>query len=127
VVYRLSRGRTTFSTWISGLRVVMLTTTGARTGQQRTLPVIGLADGEALVVIASNFGRRHHPAWYHNLRAHPEVSFGGVAMHAAVVEDEAESERLWALAAQAFPPFARFRREAAAAQREVPIVQLTPR
>lgn len=52
----------------------MLTTTGARTGQPRTLPVLGLPDGDRFVVIASNFGQRHNPAWYHNLRAHPQAT-----------------------------------------------------
>ena len=84
--------------WLSGLPVVMLTTTGARTGQQRTLPVIAVPDGDNLVVIASNWGQRRHPAWYHNLRAHPEatVTVGGVSRrvraHEAVGE---ERDRLW--------------------------------
>ena len=71
--YRLSRGRTTLSAWVSGLPIVMLTTTGARTGQPRTLPVLGLTEGDRLVLIASNFGRTSNPGWYHNLRAHPEA------------------------------------------------------
>jgi hypothetical protein len=70
-VFRLTQGRTTFSAWVSGLPIVMLTTTGARTGQPRTLPILGLPDGDRLVVIASNFGRPQHPGWYYNLRAHP--------------------------------------------------------
>ena len=69
LIYRLTRGRHTLSSRVSGLPVVMLTTTGAKTGQQRTSPVLGVPDGEDLVVIASNWGQRHHPAWYHNLRA----------------------------------------------------------
>jgi hypothetical protein len=48
----------------------MLTTTGAKTGQQRTFPVLGVPDGDNLVVIASNWGQRHYPAWYYNLRVH---------------------------------------------------------
>jgi hypothetical protein len=59
--YRVTRGRHTFSSWISGLPVVMLTTTGARTGQQRTCPVIAVADGDDLVVIASNWGSASIP------------------------------------------------------------------
>lgn len=72
-VYRLSRGRTTLSSWLAGVELVMLTTTGARTGLPRTLPVLGMRDGDAIVVIASNFGRRHHPGWYYNLRAQPQA------------------------------------------------------
>src|SRR5215211_5495926 len=64
--FRLSRRRTTFSAWVSGLPIVMLTTTGARTSQRRTHPILGLPDGDCLVVIASNFGRPQHPGWYYN-------------------------------------------------------------
>ena len=69
--YRLSRGRTTLSAWLSGLPIVMLTSSGARTGQPRSLPVLALPDDDHLVLIASNFGRPQNPAWYHNLMAHP--------------------------------------------------------
>ena len=72
--YRLSRGHTTFSAWVAGLPVVMLTSTGARTGKPRTIPVLGLPDGDRLVVIASNYGRPNNPGWYHNLLAHPRAS-----------------------------------------------------
>lgn len=54
--YRLTRGRHTLASWLSGLPVVLLTTTGAKTGQQRTSPVLGVPEGDDLVVIASNWG-----------------------------------------------------------------------
>jgi hypothetical protein len=60
------------------------------------------------------------------LRANPDVVFGGIAMHAAVVDDEAERDRLWRLADRVFPAFASYRRDAARANRKIPIVQLTP-
>ena len=60
--YRLSRGHTTFSAWVSGLPVVMLTSTGARTGKPRTVPVLGLPDGDRLVVIASTMAGPVIPA-----------------------------------------------------------------
>ena len=77
--YRLTRGRHTFSSRLARLPVVMLTTTGAKTGQQRTSPVIAVPDGDNLVVIASKWGQRQHPAWFHNLCAHPQatVTVGG--------------------------------------------------
>jgi deazaflavin-dependent oxidoreductase (nitroreductase family) len=77
--------------------------------------------------VASNAGSPRHPSWYHNLRAHPDVIFGGIAMHATVVDDEAERNRLWQLADHVFPAFARYRRDAAKVNRSIPIVQLTPR
>jgi F420H(2)-dependent quinone reductase len=51
------------------LETLLLTTTGRRSGRQRTTPVLYLRDGERLVVVASNFGREHHPAWSSNLLA----------------------------------------------------------
>lgn len=68
-----------------------------------------------------------HPAWLHNLRTDPDVTFGGIPMRATVVEDEAERRRLWALADRVFAPYADYRREAAKANRAIPIVQLMPR
>ena len=73
-MFRLSRGRTTFSALTSGLPIVMLTTTGARTGQRRTLPVLALPDVDHLLLIASNYGRPSNPGWYYNLRAQPIVT-----------------------------------------------------
>lgn len=105
----------------------VLETVGARTGARRRHAVIYFHDGDRVTIVASNAGLAQHPAWYHNLRAHADVTFGGVPMWAAVVDDEADRERLWALADRVFPAFASYRREAADAGRSIPIVQLTPR
>ncbi len=121
---RLTRGRL-------GMGLVMptalLETRGARSGEPRRNVVIYFHDGERVTVVASKLGLPEHPAWFHNLRAHPDVTFGGVPMRATAVEDEAERERLWALADNVFAPYADYRREAARANRTIPIVQLTPR
>ena len=61
LVYRASRGRTTFTSWVAGLPIMMLTTTGARSGRRRTLPVIGVPHDESVVVIASNYGQEQQP------------------------------------------------------------------
>jgi hypothetical protein len=68
-----------------------------------------------------------HPAWYHNAVADPDVSLGGRPFRAEVVTDEAERERLWELADRVFPPYASYRRRAAAAGRTIPILRLSPR
>ncbi|HSD81740.1 MAG TPA: nitroreductase family deazaflavin-dependent oxidoreductase, partial [Solirubrobacteraceae bacterium] len=73
-VFRLTRGRHTLASLISGLPVVLLTTTGARSGLPRTVPVLALPTPDGLAVIASNWGKARHPAWYHNLRADPRGS-----------------------------------------------------
>ena len=78
--------------------VLLLTTTGARTGRPLTVPLNYSRDGDRLVVIASAGGARHHPAWYHNLVAHPEVHIehDGAAFTArAVVAEEPERTRLY--------------------------------
>ena len=67
-------GRTmTFVGLVSGLQVLLLTTTGAKTGAQRTTPVLYLRDGDNFVLIASNWGQEHNPGWYYNLRANPKA------------------------------------------------------
>jgi deazaflavin-dependent oxidoreductase (nitroreductase family) len=105
----------------------VLETRGAKTGQRRRNAIIYFHDGTRVMIVASNAGSSHDPAWFHNLRAHPDVVFGGTAMRAAVVDDDAERDRLWVLADRVFPAFARYRRDAARVDRTIPIVQLTPR
>ncbi len=102
----------------------LLETHGARTGTRRRNAVIYFHDGERVTIVASNAGDPRHPAWYHNLRAHPQVTFGGIPMQATEVNDDAERERLWVLADRVFPAFADYRRDAAKADRTIPIVQL---
>ena len=109
------------------LPTALLETRGARSGALRRNGVLYFHDSDRVTIVASKAGAREHPAWFHNLRAHPEVRFGGVPMRATVVSDEAERRRLWALADRVFAPFATYRRNAASANRTIPIVQLTPR
>jgi deazaflavin-dependent oxidoreductase (nitroreductase family) len=104
----------------------VLETRGAKTGETRRNAIIYFHDGDRVVVVASNAGDPRNPSWYHNLRANPDVLFGGGEMHATVVTDEAERARLWALADRIFPAFATYRRDAAATGRTIPIVQLAP-
>jgi deazaflavin-dependent oxidoreductase (nitroreductase family) len=113
----------------SGLlvRTAVLETRGAKSGARRRNAVIYFHDGERVTIIASKLGYPKHPAWFHNLRASPDVTLAGIPMRATVIEDEAERRRLWALADEVFAPYAAYRREAAKASREIPIVQLTPR
>lgn len=108
----------------------LLETRGARTGAVRRNAVIYFHDAEQgeprVIVAASNGGAARHPNWYHNLVADPEVTFDGVRLRAAVVDD-AERERLWPLADNVFPAFARYRRVASARGRTIPLVELTRR
>jgi deazaflavin-dependent oxidoreductase (nitroreductase family) len=103
----------------------LLETRGARTGKLRRNVVIYFHDGERVTIVASKLGLPNHPAWFHNLKANPDVTFGGIPMRATVVGDEAERQRLWGLADRVFAPYAAYRQEAAKANRTIPIVQLT--
>jgi deazaflavin-dependent oxidoreductase (nitroreductase family) len=126
-IYGLTGGRTTASSWLSGLPVIMLTTVGARTGQQRTVPVLGIPEGERIVVIASNFGQLHHPAWYHNLLAHPRasVTVDGVTHEAQAQELTGEErERYFQQAVEMYPPFVNYREWAA--NRRIPVIKFEP-
>jgi len=105
----------------------LLETCGAKSGALRRNAVIYFHDGERVTIVASKLGLPRHPAWFHNLRANPDVKLGGTPMRATVVGDEAERQRLWQLADRVFAPYAAYRREAAKAGREIPIVQLTAR
>ena len=104
----------------------LLETRGARTGALRRTAALYFHDGDSVIIIASKRGDPRHPAWFHNLRANPVVSFGGLPFRAEVVEAESERQRLWSLADRVFPPFARYREWAGAAGRVIPIVRLTP-
>ncbi len=105
-VHRLTGRRRSLSALLSGLPVVLLTTTGARTGQPREVLLLGLPDGDRMVVTAANWGGPRNPGWYHNLRADPRavVTIDGVAR--AVVAHEAEGTeraRLWRLGLERVP------------------------
>ncbi len=109
------------------LPTALLETRGAKSGAVRRNAVIYFHDEDRVTIIASKAGDEKHPAWFHNLRAHPDVTFGGIPMRATVVSDEAERHRLWTLADRVFAPYATYRRDAAKANRTIPIVQLTAR
>lgn len=97
LAYRLSRGRAGGA--VRGLPVLLLTTTGRRTGRERTVPLIYLRDDDRLVVVASNAADPERPpGWWLNLEADPRatVQIGGRAYRAeAHLLPDAERDRLW--------------------------------
>jgi deazaflavin-dependent oxidoreductase (nitroreductase family) len=124
VLLRLTGGRVGMGLL---LPTALLETRGARTGQLRRNGVIYFHDGDRVTIVASKLGLPEHPAWFHNLRANPEVKLGGRPFRAEVVEDERERARLWELADRVFPGYAAYRRRADRVGRTIPIVRLTPR
>ena len=126
-VDRLTRGRYTFSSLLSGLPVVMLTTVGAKTGQRRTVPVLGLPTENTLAIIASNFGQSRHPAWYYNLQQHPDAEIVVDGKRQRVRAVEATGQRraeIWEQGLRVYPGFGQYERRAA--HREIAVFELTP-
>ncbi len=105
--------------------LLLLTTTGARSGKPRTTPMMYIPDGERLIVIASNAGAPKHPDWYYNLLAHPRanVEVGTETFDAtAVVTEGEERERLWTRIVSLYPFFADHQ---AKVTRQIPVIVLT--
>lgn len=126
-VLRLSRGRYSLTSALAGLPVVTVTTLGAKSGQPRTLPLVAIPDGENVILIASNYGQQHHPAWYYNLRAHPKVQLtyeGQTTTYIARETAGAERERCWQRAVDLYSGYARY--EERAGQRQIGVFLLTP-
>jgi deazaflavin-dependent oxidoreductase (nitroreductase family) len=107
-------------------RLLLLHTTGAKSGQPRLTPLVYLTDGDRLVVIASNGGAAKHPAWYHNLVANPKVGVevGAEQFYArATVAPEPERTTLFDTMAAKSPAFAAYQQKAA--PRVIPVILLT--
>ncbi len=97
-VYRLTRGR--LMGRIGRAPVLLLTTTGRRSGERRTAPVVFTRDGDDLIVVGSNAGNARAPAWALNLRAHPAAGVdvrGERSPVQARVAEGPERDRLWKL------------------------------
>lgn len=104
--------------------MLLLTTTGAKSGRRHTTPLVYLPDGERFVIIASKGGAPNHPDWYHNLLAQPEVAVEvgteSFPATATVVTGE-ERDRLYATQASLRPAFAEYQ---AKTERRIPVVAL---
>ena len=126
LLLRLSGGRWTFAQ-LSGLPIIELTTTGAKTGKQHTLPLTGFPDGEKYVLIASNFGQDHNPGWYFNLKANPECIVkknGQVGTYIAREADERENKYYYDMAISYYLGYAAYKQRAE--NRKIPVMVLEP-
>jgi deazaflavin-dependent oxidoreductase (nitroreductase family) len=111
----------------ASMQLLLLTTTGARTGQRRAVPLTYLPDGGRYIVTAGNAGSDRHPAWYHNLAADPDVTVevgNEVFQAVAVVAGEAERGPLYNLFAAAYPQADGYQ---AQTTRQIPVVILRRR
>lgn len=126
-LYRATGGRVGHT--FPGLpTMLLLEHVGARSGVRRTSPLLYFRDGENLVIVASKGGYPKHPAWFHNLRAHPDttVQVGRErrAVHARVAAPP-ERERLWPKAVRSYSGYRDY--QARSKGREIPLVILEPR
>lgn len=127
---RWSNGRATLTSYLSGAATLSLTTTGAKSGLPRTVPLLCIRDPqdpERIALIASNWGQRRHPAWYYNLTANPQARATIDGRTRAYLAHEASGEeydRFWEQAAETYFGFAIYKKRAG--ERRIPIMVLTP-
>jgi deazaflavin-dependent oxidoreductase (nitroreductase family) len=125
LLYRLSGGRIGGRLW--DLPIVLLTTTGRRTGKPRTVPLCALHAGDDVVVIGSYGGLDQSPAWWLNLQANPHAELAAGRETRRVTARNAAPEertRLWAELTARAPGYLEYERRTA---REIPVVILQPR
>lgn len=124
-VYRETGGERGYH-W-RGTTILLLTTRGRKSGQERTTPLIHRADGEHWVVVASKGGAPANPGWYENMLADPEATIQvkdeRIPVRASAAEGE-ERTRLWELMCEVWPAYADYQTKT---QREIPVVVLTRR
>lgn len=109
-----------------GSPVLLLVTTGRKTGTERTTPLLYLEDGDRQVIVASNGGTAKPPVWWLNLEANPEakVEMKGRKIRVRVREVHAEEKaRLWERLVRMYPPYQRYQKKT---DREIPVVVLEP-
>lgn len=129
--FRLSSRRVTLTSLVTGLPVVILTCTGAKSGLTRTLPLLYFNDPqepEAIAIIASNWGQSHYPAWYFNLKANPHAVCSVRGRSREYIAHEAsgeEYERVWRTALVIYPGYTAYRQRAGT--RHIPIIVMSPK
>jgi deazaflavin-dependent oxidoreductase (nitroreductase family) len=123
---KLSRGRVNLSANV--LPTVLLTVRGRKSGAERTVPLVYFSDGDDVILMASSFGRPKFPAWYHNVKASPEVTLtaAGVSERYRATEvDGPDRDALYAKAKQLYEGYGIYE-ERTAGVRRVPVLRLSP-
>lgn len=127
LMLRLTAARHTF-TELAGLPMIQLDMTGAKTGTPRTLTLIAVPDDGRLVLFATNFGRKHNPAWYYNLKAHPECQVrwnGRSGMFTAREASGEEYGRYWQIGVSYYQGYEVYK--VRASHRHIPVMVLEPK
>jgi deazaflavin-dependent oxidoreductase (nitroreductase family) len=123
---RVTGGR--ISTMAGLFPIVLLSARGAKSGIERTVPLVYFTDGGDVILMASSFGRPKYPAWYHNVKANPDVrleAMGRGGSYTAAETDGEERDRLYALAKQVYRGYGIYEQRTSGI-RHVPVLRLTP-
>ena|SRR5581483_9123494 len=126
IIYNLTGGRIQMNSTTDPVGILELTTTGRKSGQPRKVSLVYIKNGSAYVVAGSNAGRDRHPAWFFNLRSHPQVLVRikkRQIIAVAEIVDPEHRRALWEQLVTAAPMFARYEK---LTQREIPMVLLRP-
>jgi len=132
-IMKLTNEKISVPQWVAGLPCVRLTSLGAKSKVARTIPTIGIPDGENVALICSNWGQTRNPGWYYNLKKNStaELAFITTAgephiakYNSSEVTDNAEYERLWQKACDVYIGYPKYRLRAA--HRRIPIMLMTP-
>jgi deazaflavin-dependent oxidoreductase (nitroreductase family) len=125
-IFKFTKGKYTGSE-IMGWNIIQLTTIGAKSGGLRTIPLVAFFDGAKIVLIASNFGRTHNPAWYHNLKAHPDCQVEWNERTGPYLACETrgdEYDKYWKLAVSYYEGYEKYKERAG---RRIPVMLLEPK
>jgi deazaflavin-dependent oxidoreductase (nitroreductase family) len=112
LLFRWTNGRLTVPGLVAGLPIIMLTTTGRKSGEPRTMPLVGVPVGDDVAVIGTNYGQQHTPGWVYNLEADPAATVAYRDRTVPVVarpSDDAESDRAFEQAGAVYPGYLEYR------------------
>ena len=126
VLYRTG-GKKNLTQMLTGLPVVVITTTGAKTGKPRTIPLAGLPDGDKIILVPTHFGQHTYPAWYYNLCAHPTAQLhqnGLIKEYTARTANTEEWKHYWKLAVHYYSAYEAYLERSG--EREIPLFVLEP-
>ncbi|MEK6223113.1 MAG: nitroreductase family deazaflavin-dependent oxidoreductase [Chloroflexota bacterium] len=123
----LTKGKYSFASWLAGFPIIMLVTKGAKSGTSRKNPLVGVVDGDNIVIMGTNFGGRRNPSWYYNLIANPQATVILPNREIKInAREAAEEERgdYWEKFTDVYAGYSLYKKRAS--HRKIPIMVLTP-
>lgn len=126
-IFKITKKKHTFASVMTGLPLIFLHCTGAKTGKNYQIPLIGIPIDDSIIIIASNWGKSNYPGWYHNIMMKPEVevSYGNKTWQYIATETEGEDREIyWLLANEIYPGYEGYARRA---DRIIPVIKLSVR